>query len=152
MITYVHPQTGKTVRHRPWTSGELKQLAELSEAGLTISAIAKVIGRDSSGSVRFAMRQYRIPYDTSRPRISYRPDGAVRSAPGGRRWTDEEDAELVKLARQGLPAAEIARMIPGRGRSGVYKRLKFKGWWHLYQPERRPRQPVTFDLDDTDEL
>lgn len=149
MISYKHSTTGKTVTHRPWTEEERQRLAELIAEGLAVSAIMKELGRDSPGSVRYALRRYEIAYDSARPRFVFRENIAVQVG-GGRRWTDEEDAELGRLVRQGLSSKQITQLMPDRTRFAIVKRRKLLNLPNLFR--REPRQPVTFDFDDTGEL
>lgn len=135
MITYEHPKTGKPVTHRPWTRREQQQLAELAAAGLTVAEIVKKLGRNSAGSVRFALQHYGIQHNNPRAR---------------RRWSSDETSEVARLSAQGLIAVEIAHLIPGRSASAVASQRRKMGLAHL--ASRRSRLPVTFDLDDTEEL
>ncbi len=131
MITYVHHKTGKKVTKRPWTKHDLERLAELAAAGRTLEDMARELGRDSIGSIRSAMRFYRIEHHTAHPR---------------RRWTPAEDSDLDQLGQQGLNAQQIAALMPGRNAKTVAWRRRALGLGRLQ------RQSVPFDLEDPEDL
>ena len=118
------------VTYRPWTAEEKQRLADLVAAGKPISAIVKALGRNSPGSIRFAMRSNGIEHRSNR-------------------WTDAENEELRQLAAQGLTAAAIAALMPGRTRTAILRRRREMGLAHLY---RRARREPAVDLADTGEL
>ena len=48
-----------------------------------------------------------------------------------RKWTDQEEAFILSLIKEGLPLGEIAARIPFRSKSAVYNRINTKKALHL---------------------
>lgn len=110
-------------QRRRWTPEEDAALLELSSAGETFAAIGERLGR-SGGSVANRAKLLRE---------------GLKDPKGRRRWTPEDDAELLELARAGVPQVEIARRI-GRRQGTVSTRLKALGFRTGAAPRKKRRE------------
>lgn len=108
------------------TEAELERIAELTEErGLTPGQIARIVGC-SVGSVTWA--QLRIgadPHpDKPLPPVPTTSKSYARGSGPVRRFTQAEDADLLRLEAQGLGPAQIgARLDPPRRWNSVKGRL-----------------------------
>lgn len=118
---------------RPWTVEDRQRLTALVAAGRPISAIVRELGRNSPGSVRFAMIRFGIEFRSNR-------------------WTDDEAEELAKLAAQGLTCKEIAALMPPRTTGAIMRKRRLMGLSNPDRRGRRQRRGPDIDLVDTDEL
>ena len=88
---------------KPWTALQTEAATTLLNAGgcWTYSSVARLLGRTKS-AVQTQMRLTRRQTNTSGPMCSAVPLNA---------WTEEEDAELLKMRQYGFVFVDIARKL-----------------------------------------
>ena len=97
---------------RLWTPEEDAVLRRMREAGMDWTSCATALGRTASACVS---------------RLHELTPGRAACSRRGRAWTPEEDEVLVRLAKQGLPWAEISRRIGGRSAKSCSSRASTLG-------------------------
>ncbi len=97
-----------------WTAGEDAILKRMAAEGRYAYEIAPFVGR-SPKAVSQRARHLGIEVN------------ALSENGMSGRWTDEQDAKLVRLVSQGLSAREIAERFPGRTRNAIIGRCNRLG-------------------------
>lgn len=109
----------------PLTEAQLERIAELTEDGrYTVARIARMVGC-SEGSVGWAQLKLGVDRHPTKPLppVPTEPVVARRGEHVVRRYTQAEDAELLRLEAQGLPAYRIGKRL-GRRANSIVGRLR----------------------------
>lgn len=112
-----------------WTQAEDALLRELWPSRLKLSEIAKRIGRSHHACKR---RAYVLHITGTRPRGA--PDGSAAPKPKADRsaanskqpWSPDDDRELLRLLRSGMPMQEVAPLL-NRSESSIDNRARMLG-------------------------
>lgn len=105
------------------TAEQRERIADLREARWTIPAIAAEVGC-SQGSVSWILLVDGVDINAGwpLPPIPTEPTGYERNGQAVRRFTQDEDAELLRLEASGLNLNRIAKAL-GRKRNAILGRL-----------------------------
>lgn len=104
------------------TPEQLDRIATMREAGKSCAVIARVLGV-SKGAVSWRCIRLGVDPPTAKPIDPYR--GPMSYSRGGvtvRRFTAEEDAQILQLTEQGVSRKRIAKLL-GRKPHTVTTRL-----------------------------
>lgn len=105
-------------RMRPWTAADDARLIELAADG-----------RRSANAIGVIMDRHHNLVATHAERLGI----ALPQRRGVRRWTAEDDAQLVKMALDGVHISRVAEQL-GRARSTVQRHAKRLGVLRLINP------------------
>ena len=108
---------------RKYTEAQAELAAELREQGMTITQISERTGMGPQSVQYHCLRLGAdLPPDMREGRNCRQPELYFRNGNAVRRFTPEEDRQLLELAVKGTPVSEIARRI-GRRPNSTKNRL-----------------------------
>jgi transposase len=125
-----------------WTDADDAQLAKAWQDGVSFKEIATKMGR-TRGAVSGRLHRLQAAGKVPAPMAASADDTALRATGRSQlaRWTDEDDAEMMRLYRADVPLNDITKQI-SRTRKAMQSRLGLLRKAGHDLPERRiPRGP-----------